>query len=112
MLQSPFTNYDNYVLRNVKEWGAKGDGVTDDWAAIDEAMRAGGRCGPDCKSTTTKQAIVYFPPGTYRIKKPIQQYYYTTMVGHPKNRATIVGDRNFQGIALVDTDPYIEFGQW
>jgi glucan 1,3-beta-glucosidase len=78
------------VFRNVKRFGAKGmwhtlamiqvrsltflllgDGVTDDTAAINAAIRQGARCvaGPakngGCASSTTSPAIVYFPAGTY-----------------------------------------------
>ncbi len=60
----------NYaVFRNVKDpkYGAVGDGLTDDTAAIMRAMNDGNRCGKDCGSSTVKGAIVYFPPGTYCI---------------------------------------------
>ena len=46
---------------NVKKYGAKGDGITDDYNAISEAItEAMGGCG-----------IVYFPKGTYNISKTI-----------------------------------------
>lgn len=75
------------VWRDVKAFGAKGDGVTDDTAAINLAITAGNRCGQDCGSTTTLQAVVYFPAGTYLVSGSIIQYYFTQFIGdvsHPK----------------------------
>jgi hypothetical protein len=89
----------NYkVFRNVKDYGAVGDGKTDDTAAINKAMADGNRCGEKCGSSSVKGAVVYFPagscsfndiyrlisdksPGTYLISTPIISYYYTQMVG-------------------------------
>lgn len=51
---------DNYPT-NVKFYGAKGDGVTDDTAAVVAAFNAIGATG----------GCLYFPPGTYRIDGPI-----------------------------------------
>lgn len=72
------TNGTYQVFRNVKEFGAKGDGVTDDTASIQQAISVGNRCAPgSCNSTTTTPAIVYFPEGTYMISSAIVDYYYT-----------------------------------
>src|ERR1700761_1414055 len=70
-------NPDTYeVFRNVKDYGAKGDGVTDDTDAINSAISSGGRCAPgSCASTTVTPAVVYFPPGTYMINDSIVDYY-------------------------------------
>lgn len=52
------------VFRNVKDFGARGDGVTDDTEAVNRAISDGGRCGANCGASTVKGATVYFPPGT------------------------------------------------
>lgn len=80
--------------------------MTDDTEAIMNALDQGHRCRKDCNATSSMGQIVYFPPGTYLISEPIIQYYYTIFTGHPKERATIKGAKNFKGIALVDTNPY------
>lgn len=81
-----------------------------DTDAINAAVQDGGRCGLDCGSTTVLGAIVYFPPGTYRVSSPIIQYYYTQFIGDPTNKPTILGAQDFKGIALIDTDVYIPGG--
>jgi len=108
----PFAGTDYVVFRNVKDpkYGAKGDGRTDDFRAIQKAITDGKRCGAGCSATSTKGAIIYFPPGTYAISQPLVQYYYTTFIGDPNNRAVIKGLPRFRGIALIDTDFYIEGG--
>ncbi|KAF4186957.1 hypothetical protein CNMCM7927_004692 [Aspergillus lentulus] len=113
----PFAPAGYQFFRNVRDFGAVGDGVADDTAAINRAAAAFSqsdtstlRCGKECGSTTTLGAVVYFPPGTYLISTPIIQYYYTQFVGDPNSRAVIKGSFNFTGIALVDNDVYIPGG--
>jgi glucan 1,3-beta-glucosidase len=92
-----------------------GDGSTDDTVAINKAISSGARCGENCDSSTVKPAIVYFPAGTYIVSKPIIQYYYTQFIGNPLNLPVIKAASNFEGIAVLDTDPYIPGGggtQW
>ncbi|KAF3389749.1 Glucan 1,3-beta-glucosidase [Talaromyces pinophilus] len=114
--QMPFAPEGYQFYRNVMDFGAMGDGVTDDTDAINLAVasisstNASERCGESCGSTSTLGALVYFPPGTYMISSPIVQYYYTQFVGDPSDRPTIRGMQNFTGIALIDTDPYIPGG--
>ncbi|KAG9094875.1 hypothetical protein FS749_011622 [Ceratobasidium sp. UAMH 11750] len=99
------------VYRNVKDYGAKGDGKTDDTAAIQRAIAEGGRCGAGCPATTVTPALVYFPSGTYVISQPIAAYYYTSMVGNPKCLPTLLASKNFNGTSgVVDADPYFPNG--
>ncbi|KAF7311924.1 Glucan 1,3-beta-glucosidase [Mycena indigotica] len=98
------------VFRNVKtDYGAVGNGVagTYDTAAINRAISDGGRCGQGCVSSTITPAIIFFPPGKYRVTAPIIPFYYTTLVGDYNNKPTLVADANFNGIAVIDADPYI-----
>ena len=91
------------------DYGAAGDGTTDDTAAINKAMADGNRCGGGntCDSSTTTPAILYFPQGTYLVSKPITMYYYTQMVGDATNLPTILASAGFNGMAVIDADPYI-----
>lgn len=105
------------VFRNVKDFGAKGDGMTDDTAAIQAAISSGGRCAPgSCASSTTSPALVYFPTGTYMISTNIIDYYYTQIIGNPNCMPTIKAFPNFNGTGtgLIDGDPYgadgLEYG--
>ncbi|KIY69225.1 glycoside hydrolase family 55 protein [Cylindrobasidium torrendii FP15055 ss-10] len=112
----------NYVVfRNVKDYGAVGDGSTDDTAAINAAIQDGDRCGGSvgietvCNSTTITPAVVYFPSGTYVVSTPIIAYYTTQLIGDPNNIPTLSASPSFAGIAVIDTDPYIDGGsgaQW
>ncbi|KAF7311919.1 Glycoside hydrolase family 55 protein [Mycena indigotica] len=98
------------VFRNVKtDYGAVGNGVAGmyDTAAINRAISDGGRCGQGCVSSTITPAIIFFPPGKYRVTAPIIPFYYTTLVGDYNNKPMLVADANFNGIAVIDADPYI-----
>ncbi|UKZ74518.1 hypothetical protein TrVFT333_002188 [Trichoderma virens FT-333] len=109
---APFADSDYKVFRNVMDYGAKGDGVTDDTAAINLAMTSGGRCGPDnCSSSTVTPAIVYFPPGTYVVSSPIIDYYFTMMIGDAVNLPTLKASPNFGGVGLgvIDGDKVANF---
>ena len=63
----PFAPSGYQMFRNVKEFGATGDGSTDDTAAINRAAswlspaNDNERCGRECGQTTIQGAVVYFP---------------------------------------------------
>ncbi|KAH0556494.1 hypothetical protein GP486_005605, partial [Trichoglossum hirsutum] len=106
------SNPSNYqVFRNVRDFGAIGDGIADDTAAINNAISQGGRCGHGCDSSTTAPALIYFPAGTYLVSAPIVQYYYTQFVGDAINIPIIKAASSFQGIAVIDADPYDNLGR-
>ncbi|KAJ7445696.1 exo-beta-1,3-glucanase [Mycena galericulata] len=108
---------DYQVFRNVKDFGAKGDGITDDSDAINAAISFGNRCGGGggCSSSTVTPALVYVPSGTYLVSKSIIAYYYTQLIGDPINPPTLLAASSFTDIAVIDADPYIPGGngaQW
>ncbi|KAJ3225503.1 hypothetical protein HDU78_010638, partial [Chytriomyces hyalinus] len=99
------------VFRDVRAYGAIGDGITDDTAAINKAITEGKRCGLGCDSTTATPAIIYFPPGTYLVSAPLIQYYYTFMIGDANQLPTIKAAANFVMTYpwftyVIDADPY------
>ena len=95
------------VFRNVKtDCGALGDGTTDDAAALNQCLAMGNRCGKGCDSTTVTPAILYFPPGTYMVSKPLEMHYYTQMIGDALSLPVIKATANFEGMAVLDSDPY------
>lgn len=100
------------VFRNVQDYGATGDGTTDDTAAINSAITDGNRCGLGCDSSTVTPAIVYFPPGTYLVSAPIIQSYYSQFIGDAVTIPTIKASASFTGIAVIDSDPYTKGANW
>ncbi|KAI5283843.1 hypothetical protein KEM54_001796, partial [Ascosphaera aggregata] len=107
---APFQNPNFKIFRNVKDYGAKGDGVSDDTEAINAAVSDGNRCGLGCGSSTTTPAIVYFPAGTYAVSKPINQLYMTQFIGDVTNLPVLKAMAKFQGMAVIDSDPYNDDG--
>ncbi|KAF5021729.1 hypothetical protein F66182_6230 [Fusarium sp. NRRL 66182] len=98
------------VFRNVKDFGAVGDGVTDDTAAINAAISEGVRCIPGvCKGSTISPATVYIPSGTYLISSSLIDLYYTQIIGDPTNRPVIKASGSFskQSFGLIDANPYL-----
>lgn len=87
--------------------------MTDDTAAINEAISSGSRCAPGvpgvgCQSSTTSPAVVYFPAGTYLISSPIVLYYMTNLIGNFHAMPVLKASASFpqDAIALVDGDKY------
>ncbi|KAK4870959.1 hypothetical protein LT330_000196 [Penicillium expansum] len=104
---SPYAPTGYKVFRNVKDYGAKGDGVTDDTAAINTAIADGNRCGADCGSSTVYPAVVFFPRGSYLVSSPIIQYYNTQFLGDPGDYPTILAAASFVGLGVITSDVYV-----
>ena len=90
------------VYRSVMEFGAKGDGHTDDTAAIVAAINAQDRGpGGNGKGTTGAPAVVYFPTGRYLISSTLPMYVDTVLMGNPISRPTLVASPTFQNDTMV-----------
>ncbi|KAI0973486.1 glycoside hydrolase family 55 protein [Xylaria arbuscula] len=99
------------VYRNVKDYGAIGDGKHDDTAAIQSAISDGNRCAPGaCASSSTTNAVVYFPAGTYLVSSSIVSYYATLLVGNPNSLPVLKATAPFNGFGIIDGDQYQSSG--
>ncbi|KAL8378737.1 hypothetical protein RB599_008514 [Gaeumannomyces hyphopodioides] len=109
---SPFSVSKDYKLwRNVKDYGAVGDGTTDDTAAIQKAISDGGRCGSsgsDCSQAATALPVtVYFPSGKYLVSSPIVHYSNTEIIGNPLGVPHIVAASSFVGLGVITSEAFI-----
>ncbi|KAH7010780.1 pectate lyase superfamily protein-domain-containing protein [Microdochium trichocladiopsis] len=94
------------VFRNVKDYGAVGDGKTDDTKAIRKAIEDGGMCGDGCYSSTTHGAIIYFPTGTYLVSSTIEKHYGTQLIGNPNLKPVMKASKFFVGLGIFSTNKY------
>lgn len=110
---SPFlVNGKNYnIFRNVKDFGAVGDGETDDTDAFNRAIsdesRIGG--GKGAGGSTGQPALIYVPSGTYSISSSIQLFIDTQIIGDAIDPPTIKASSISRNNTVV-IDGY-DFGQ-
>ncbi|KYK61874.1 Pectin lyase fold/virulence factor [Drechmeria coniospora] len=104
----PWGDDPNYIVfRNVMDYGAVGDGVTDDTKAINKAMGTNStRCDRGCNGSTTKNAIIYFPPGNYLVSSTLAMPFGTQVIGDANDRPTLVASPKFVGLGVLSTDEY------
>lgn len=110
---APFlgTYFSYPVYRNVKSYGATGNGSTDDTTAIQNAINDDGQGGNRYKNeVTTRPAQVYVPGGTYRLTKQLDMRLNTFLVGDPKNRPVFKAAPNFQGQTMLTGVDYATNG--
>jgi glucan 1,3-beta-glucosidase len=103
------------VYRNVKDYGAKGDAITDDSAAIQKAINTVDGSSTAIRSgagLTGQPAVVYFPPGTYLLNSGLKNVMGTVMMGDPTSRPILKAGAGFkdnilligqQGVGGLDT---------
>lgn len=89
---------------NVKDFGATGDGVTDDTAAIQAAIDSTVVPGiaPPYTGMLGNGSIIYLPLGTYRISQTITIPNATTIKGDGRNATRIRPLPGFTGAMLTD----------
>src|SRR5437016_2803881 len=71
---------------NVKSYGARGDGVSDDTAAINTALG----------SASASKGTVFFPPGIYSIGAPILPSADVTIAGAGRGASFLKAGAGFQ----------------
>ena len=81
-------------FRNVRDFGAKGDGVSDDTPAFIRALEVG-RGGKGTREKTP--ANVYVPSGTYLLSDTLIVYRATMLAGDADNPPTLVLKKNAPG---------------
>ncbi|KAK3381060.1 glycoside hydrolase family 55 protein [Podospora didyma] len=110
---APFVGAGYKVFRNVRDYGAYGDGSHDDTKAINDAISDGNRCAPapnGCTGSTKTPALIYFPAGTYLVKGSIIDYYYTQLIGDPTPGCMPIlkAAEGYRERFLIDGDLYVD----
>lgn len=78
------------IYFNVKSYGAKGDGTTDDTTAIQAAITAASSGG-----------VVFFPVGTYKISSPLTLSVASTALMGTGAGSTIIASSGFSGAQMI-----------
>jgi hypothetical protein len=83
------TEHHGFNFRNVSDFGAIGDGVADDTAALQAAIDhdRGGEPGSDADKNA---AVIYLGSGTFRVTDTLVLWKWTKLIGNPHCPPTIV----------------------
>jgi hypothetical protein len=91
------SRFNSLDIFNVKDYGAKGDGTTDDKASIQAAIDA---------AATNGGGVVYIPPGVYAISNQILVPSYVSVTGAGKYSTTLYPIVGFpSGRDIIHTGP-------
>lgn len=92
-LQTEIDNQTSGIYINVKDYGATGDGVTDDTAAINDALAEA--------QTYDLGATLFFPAGEYLISSTITIPYVS---GHGLGGISILGEGSYSSVIFSNSD--------
>lgn len=81
----------NLDIYNVKDYGAKGDGTTDDSGAINDCVTAMPNSG----------AIMFFPSGTYKLDSAVEINKHVSIMGSGANCSKIVVSGSNSALKIV-----------
>lgn len=91
------------VYRNVRAFGAVGDGNQDDTDALQNAINTDGKGGSRFRNeVTTRPAEVFVPGGTYLISRTVDLRLNTILIGDPNNRPLFKASPGFSGGSLIN----------
>lgn len=102
---APFlgNDYTYPVYRNVRAYGAVGNGQHDDTDALQNAINSDGKGGNRYKNeVTTRPAEVFVPGGEYKISKTLDLRLNTILVGDPNNPPVFKASSEFSGGSLIN----------
>lgn len=102
---APFlgTDYTYPVYRNVRVYGAVGNGEHDDTDTIQNAINNDGKGGNRYKNeVTTRPAEVFVPGGEYKISKTVDLRLNTILVGDPNDPPIFKASPGFSGGSLIN----------
>ena len=77
------------AYRDASAYGAVGDGVSDDTAALQAALYSA-RGGESGSGASKQPAIVYLPPGDYLVRDTLVLWLWTALRGHARCRPRIL----------------------
>lgn len=89
---------------SVKDFGAVGDGVTDDTAAINSAIEnLLENAGVVTNTSVSKRVFLYFPAGVYLISDTLLLYPYVSFIGNGVDKTIIRAETGFASSYLIET---------
>lgn len=92
------------MYRNVRSYGAVGDGSQDDTDSIQNAINTDGQGGNRYRNeVTTRPALIFVPGGEYKISKTVDLRLNTILVGDPNNLPVFKASAGFNpGASLIN----------